>query len=217
MFASTLRWSLSRAPTLWALGMVAMINSGVATGDERPQDAVPCKAKLTVDNPAIEAGEEIQFAIVVSNQTEEPITLLNPLHSGLVRVETTRLLVFDGTGKCVGDLLESRKLAGSAISPTAAINWLTIPPDAMIGKKDHVRARVRLNALQAGTYRLQMVFLDTFVSDHPYAGLPPPYTAPDRENDPRYADRWKKWQQDHPGKELFRSNAVEIKIVDRGK
>jgi hypothetical protein len=178
--------------------------------------AAPFEATLAVENPTIERGGKIDFSVILLNKSDRSAPFMNPWYSFPSPAETTRLLALDSGGKTIGDLLGFRKVQGGG-SLTAPTNWITLPPGGVFGIKDRVPASISSLAseLPPGTFRIQMVFLDRFTSEHPYVGLPLPEAVADAARDPLYIERLKKWRNEHPGKELFRSNAVEIKIVDQ--
>jgi hypothetical protein len=185
------------------------LNGNVQRGSSQ-QASVSCTAKLTVSNPVLSLGELFEFSVVVHNTTGAAISLLNPLYSPLVPIVTVDLLIYDGDGMCVGELYRLGRRDGS-YQKLGETHWLNVPPDALIGKADRARASIVVSGverLNPGRYRLQMVFRDTFVSEYPFSGLPPP-------PDPRYVERLDKWKEKHPGTELFRSNAVDIEILKR--
>ncbi len=173
-------------------------------------NGAPYKAKLTIENPRF-PPERMKFRILTYNTGAKPVTLFNPLLSGLNPIKTADLFLFDHRGDCVGSLFETGPQDGS--STIGQDDWLTVPPGGIVGAKSKVWHYRPIDAapLREAAYA-QMVFYDTSVSQSSYLGLRPanPFADPPIPPDPRLGERWKQWREEHPGKELFRSNVVDI-------
>jgi hypothetical protein len=176
------------------------------------QDKVPLVAKLEIDNPRV-PPDQMTFTILVANVGETPLTVFNPLFGGLVQFKTADLLAFDRNGNQIGTLLKTGPHDGSSMIRTN--DWLKLPPGGIVGVRRKVLYYSPTGPIERGAY-LQVVFYDTFLSESPFAGLSPASPFPKQFSNPlvpadaRISERWKQWHQDHPGKELFRSNSVKL-------
>jgi hypothetical protein len=177
--------------------------------DERPKQLPPFSAQLEVGDRFVRFDKPVRITTEVHNNTNEPANIIDPIRLQRSSFEAMKLLVFDDNDRLLGDLFWARLNA-----PTRDAARLTLPPGAIIGLTQDVYVYSGLAAAPPGPkgYKLQMAFLDRFVADDPYAGLPPPYTVPGGESNPQYIEAQKRWDRDHPGNEHFRSNAVKIVI-----
>ena len=214
MPARPLQDAFAHAAPLTTVAVVLFGSCGVAS--EPPTDGkVPCSVQLVVANPVVIQGAQFDISFEVKNTSSQPISILNPLHLDLMPIESRKLLLFDREGNCVGDLVAAHRLAGSSI---ASPIWQTLPPGAILGVTARANASILRKGdqiLAPGVYRLQLVFLDRFVSESPYIGAPPASVG--LEQDPQRSERWKRWLENHPGVELFRSNAVELVVVQENQ
>lgn len=169
-----------------------------------------CKVELVFENPKSAIDSVFHLSIITRNVGDKPLTVLSLDFNSLVRFKTVELLTFDSDGNCVGNLLQARGISGSAQSP-AESHWRTLRPGEAVEAKIRARARVMLlgeQLLKPGKYQAQLVVLDRYLSEYPYAGIPNPAIS----GDERYLERLEKWREKYPGKEMFRSNSVEIEL-----
>jgi hypothetical protein len=170
---------------------------------------------LEIEKTTVAIGDKLEFNVTVHNRSNAPVTLLNPFLAIGVPVNTADLVVIDEDGTAVGAILS----LGTGSGSYQALNkgdFFTLPPRGIVGTRDSAKLSIirRQNEqIRRGKYRVQMIFRDWFVSAYPYSGLPLCPWDPAARNDPQYIERTKRWKEDHSGKELFRSNAVEIEVV----
>lgn len=186
-------------------------STGNAVSEEGDQAATRCDARLVVAANKAPIGTEIEFTITIRNRSDKALTLLSPTFSPLARIETVDLLILDSEEKAVGELYRvGRALEGSA-QRNARWFWQALPAREKFEKTDRIRLSVLRTGeeqLQPGKYKLQMVFFDKFLSEYPYQGLPTRRMA----GNEAYRDAELKWLEQYTGKEIFRSNPVEIEL-----
>jgi hypothetical protein len=179
------------------------------------QRAPPCAAHLEIKNTSLSIGASLEFIITVRNRSNAPVSLLNPFFKGGVPIATVDLVIIDENGIAVGEILSLARRSGSYHKLDES-DFFMLPPDGIIGTRGVAALsiiRMQNEQIRRGKYRVQMIFRDWFVSEYPYSGLPLRPWDPAARNDPQYIERTKRWEEDYSGKEIFRSNAVEIEVV----
>lgn len=177
-----------------------------------------CRVSIAVKKIVVRSGKEwVHLAITVENLGKKDLTLYNPffhpVHDAIcLDSHTAMLMLFDDKGQACWDVLDPRP--GISRIRGVARSWVLIRANkSWTGKYIISRSpgsRVRY---------VQAIFLDRFVSSHPFGGPPWPIDGDYSDlrtmakvrtfidaNDPRV----KAWREAYPGKKLFRSNTVRI-------
>ncbi len=158
-------------------------NPGVLMGP----DGIHLSAILRLDKHHIRAGELVTMRLSLENHGVS-VRLFNPFL--YARIALPADIVATGVdGSELGGLVGSRSSVGAG-----HWSWVYFPPSSQIGS-----TRERSLALVPGTYNVQFVFFKSFLNSE----LPANATREDFSRFEEYLDRG----------ELFRSNAVRIRVV----
>ncbi len=202
---------------LLAAALIVFECPPVARSEEAQKKPLNLKVTLSTERRDVTFGGSFWYSFEIQNFGQEPAVLMDPTDVLRWRPHV-RLLLFDKSGNRICDLLEHRFGRGSKGPVISGRYWMKLPAGGIVGGESWgatLPEFVNGELLLPGSYSVQLVFLDMLASANPYNGLPDPGAMPSKDLDSRYYDRLQKWLDDYPGKELVRSNAVELEIVPR--
>jgi hypothetical protein len=162
-------------------------------------------------------GGEVVVEITLMNQSDRFLELYNPFFDRLLmaRQRAAELAISRDDGSNIGDLFTFR--GGSALAGPRKMDWIRVPPAGRIGTSFKFLAGSVPGTeyfvgreLPTGRY-----FVDLRIREPVITGPP---LAVTQIEDPLEAMRhstYLQWLQSFPGREICRSNRVELEILPR--
>ena len=180
---------------------------------EREHHALQCKVAISVDPARIEIGSKFSVSAHFANSSGAQRSVYNPFFKHLIPFPA-KLAIFDAKKKYIGDLLAFEVGSARRIYGT---DWMVLPERGIVGARFEIEAGnvartryIKNRELPPGIYYLQMIYLDRFLSEMPKHSRSGATPIEQR--------RWAttEFHRRYPGKELVRSNVVEVRLVAPG-
>lgn len=168
-------------------------------------------ASLSTGKVRIHRRERIQIEVRVTNRSDRGISVFNPFFNRLAGRQPVVLAVFDANGVFRRDLLGPQ--VGSQVTYIEAF-FETLPAGGISGAE----VKVPID-LPPGIYTVQAIYRDFFISEDPVRSDTTLIEMRQQGAERRAIERHKAqlrgaWWKRYRGREVFRSNAVQVIVVD---
>lgn len=185
-----------------AVVLISAIGIGASAASAEP---ISWEVELRIDKPRnIVPGERLTFCLRAINISRTPATVYNAFFSPGYRYPSARLIMRDGRGQVIGDLLSVD--GGTSRWPDSGL-WMSVPAGRTVGTDYSVVGGFRpaggvwREPLAPGIYFVQLELLDRFTSSSPFC----PEKSTERAVD--------EWSRSYYGNVIAVSNSVSIQIV----